>query len=66
MGQAYFLDAGTQNYMAATGWWSTTTISPQRLDASGTNLTLQGINSTAPFTWTTNDRIIMEFEYEAA
>lgn len=63
VGQAVFRDAGTALYDGVVILTSTTTLSPKALNAAATYLSISNISSTIPFTWTTNDQILMEAAY---
>ncbi len=62
---AAFSDAGTANYPAAVDA-NTTQAYPYALSAGGTYAGQSYISATVPFTWTTNDNIIVRGTYEAA
>lgn len=66
LGVAIFEDAGTDAY---DGWvlYSSTTTARFRVPlASGTYINSAALSNVAPFTWTTNDLISVNFIYEAA
>jgi len=66
LGNTMFTDSGTDNYFGMANWASTTTIRPAISSVSGTKIVSGRLNSTSPFTWTTNDDMTLQFVYEAA
>jgi hypothetical protein len=65
-GVGTFEDAGTDAYDAWVLYGSTTTARLRVPLASGTYINTTAVSSTVPFTWTTSDRISVNFIYEAA
>ena len=66
LGIGVFEDSGTDAYDA---WvlYSSTTVARLRVPlANGTYINTTAVSSTVPFTWTTGDRISVNFIYEAA
>jgi hypothetical protein len=61
-----FLDTGTAAYYGFVTELTTTTAGIRIFTTSGTLLAAGAISSTAPFTWTTNDEINLQFVYQAA
>ena len=66
IGEAYILDAGTQDYPAGLIKAGTDNCVLSVLDASGTYGKFASMSSTIPFTWTTNDQINLSYVYEVA
>lgn len=62
----YLEDAGTALYQAAGFMFEDNALWLERIGVTGSHLTQQGLSSTTPFTWTTNDTISAHFTYEAA
>lgn len=65
-GGAILEDQGTDAYTAWVQYSSTTTARMRVALASGTYINSTGISNTVPFTWTTSDKISVNFIYEAA
>ena len=66
-GVGIFEDTGTDAYDAWVLAGTSTTTARLRVPvASGTYINSTAVSSTAPFTWTTGDRISVNFIYEAA
>lgn len=58
------LDSGTANYpVNCTATAGTTNLTPLVLNTAGTYLTQAAISATVPFTWTTDDEIVMTIVY---
>lgn len=58
------LDSGTANYpVNCTATAGTTNLTPLVLNAAGTYLTQAAISATVPFTWTTDDELVMTIVY---
>ena len=66
VGVARLADSGTGVRMAAIRNDSTGSVSVRALDVSATYPTEVNVSSTVPFTWTTNDQLLLSFVYEAA
>jgi hypothetical protein len=66
LGEATLHDAGTAVYRGFVFWSSTTVMAVNAIDTSGTYAAFSGVTSTAPFTWTTGDQILITGFYEAA
>lgn len=66
IGSVNILDNGTARYGGRLIYASTTTVTAQVDNTAGTYLTPNGITSTAPMTWTTNDTLNLYGFYEAA
>jgi hypothetical protein len=65
-GSTYFNDSGTGDILGASIVISTTNIRVYAVQADDTYAKYRSLNSTIPFTWTTNDRIDTSGTYEAA
>ena len=58
------LDSGTANYpVNCTATAGTTNLTPLVLNTAGTYLTQAAISATVPFTWTTDDELVMTIVY---
>jgi len=68
IGRIDLYDSGTAVYSGLLKWVSTTSARPEYLNLpAGTVIqSLNVVNATAPFTWTTNDELHIEAYYEAA
>lgn len=66
IGNLYVEDSGTAAYYGVIRITSTTTFALNIQSAGATYVAAAGINSTSPFTWTTNDFVAGYFVYEAA
>jgi hypothetical protein len=66
VGTCGILDSGTEQYYGAIALTSTTVASCRVYNAASTYLITTAISSTAPMTWTTNDMLTVNFNYEAA
>ncbi len=66
VGNAIFLDSGTETYNGVVNLLSTTTAQPRSYAVLGSLIKDNSIINTVPFTWTTNDAIYVDFYYEAA
>lgn len=66
IGQGVFVDDSGLTYPATALWTSTTTAIVYFQAVSGTSIVLNGIDSGAPFTWTTNDVVYIQGWFEAA
>jgi hypothetical protein len=64
--QATLLDSATAVYPALGYFQSTTTVRVLTINTAGTYAIEAGISATVPFTWTTNDRINVNFCFEVA
>jgi hypothetical protein len=64
--QATLLDSATAVYPALGYFQSTTTVRVLAINTAGTYAIEAGISATVPFTWTTNDRINVNFCFEVA
>lgn len=60
------VSAGNDNFPAFATFSSTTEMNLYAQGVSGSNVRLQGITSTVPFTWATGDKIGLQGFYEAA
>jgi len=65
-GVANLTDATTADIMGIIGYKSTTTVVLYAAQANSVYVQRINIDVSTPFTWTTNDRFSLEFEYEAA
>lgn len=63
---AYFDDANAGDINGICRWYDTSTLEVASYAVSGSYLGLVTMNSTTPFTWTTDDQIIVFGFYEAA
>lgn len=66
IGQAYILDAGTQDYPGFLIKAGTDNCLISVSNSAGTYANLASMSSTIPFTWTTNDQISLSYVYEVA
>lgn len=66
IGKLHVLDAGTADYEGSVVLTSTSAAGLRISVASGTYSAPDGLSSTAPFTWTTNDELVCAGTYEAA
>jgi hypothetical protein len=66
IGVGNFTDTGTASYLTTVRLTSSTTMRPRPQVVSGSNVTAGSISATAPFTWTTDDRMAISATYEAA
>lgn len=66
IGSSSLLDSGTANFFAVPYWGSTTTGKVRIIGTGSTYASNADITSTAPFTWTTNDEVLVSGWYEAA
>lgn len=66
LGTAAFLDAATASYSGAVAWNSTTTVTLQPFDTSGTYSKKVVTSATIPFAFGAGDEVHAEFVYEAA
>lgn len=66
IGSGMALDSGTANYPLVLKQVSTTTVVVECMSANTTYVQDVTISSTVPFTWTTNDEIVINFFYESA
>lgn len=60
------VSAGNDNFPAFATYGSTTEMNLYAQGVSGSNVRLQGLTSTVPFTWATGDKIGLQGFYEAA
>ena len=66
MGTGNYADSGVATYLALPLSFATTTVGFYAANASGTYLSETGISATVPFTWGTNDRIMVNLIYREA
>lgn len=66
IGSASLLDFGTTNFFAVPYWATTTTMKVRIIGTASTYASNTDITSTAPFTWTTSDEVLVSITYEAA
>jgi hypothetical protein len=66
VGNAYYLDTGVADYDGSILQNGNTTFISLIQIVNGTYPTFNNITSTVPFTWATNDEIVLNFNYQAA
>jgi hypothetical protein len=66
LGWTYLLDSGTQDFQGLALQTFTDIVGVFYSDSAATNTRLYVINATNPFTWTTNDRMVLNMSYEVA
>lgn len=66
IGKAGLYDSGSANYDATVYFGTTTTMKVRAHPASASFVSNDPITSTSPFTWTTNDQILLTAMYQAA
>jgi len=66
IGQCKYNDHGSERYFGNLDLESTTEATINLWNAAATDLRVAAVTSTAPFTWTTGDAIILNGMYEAA
>jgi hypothetical protein len=66
IGFATFTDAGTQNYWGTVNWEDANTLQVYVQDTSGAYSQRGFVGATTPFTWATNDIMLLNFYYKAA
>jgi hypothetical protein len=64
--EGQLVDQSGERYLAIMRQDSTNSIRVRSTVVSGTRIIETGINSTSPFTWTTNDRILIGATFEVA
>jgi hypothetical protein len=66
-GTVSYLDSGTEEYVGGMRMASTSTMALRAPYVNGTYITSgDAVKNTVPFTWTTNDSVLVSFFYEAA
>jgi hypothetical protein len=66
VGNVHFLDSGTAIFLGSVFWATTALMSIYVPNVASTYPTLAATSSTVPFTWTTNDQILIQGAYERA